>query len=63
MRTPARMEDLRHVDTGLSPAERDDARREGLRQKSIAALGDRWLLDQKHAPQRGTYDKHGVRVA
>lgn len=63
MKTPARMEDLRHIDTDLSAEEKAEARRAGLAQKSIAALGARWTLAQQHAPQRGTYDNRGVRVA
>jgi len=61
--TPARNTDLRHVDSGLSPAERKAARLEGLRQKSIALLGNRWLLASEHSPKRGTYNHHGIRIA
>lgn len=62
-RSPARNEDLRHVDTGLSAAERTAARIEGLRQKAVAALGSRWVLAREHAPKRGNYNDRGVRVA
>lgn len=62
-RSPARNEDLRHVDTDLPAAERTAARIEGLRQKAVAALGSRWVLAREHAPQRGHYNDRGVRVA
>ncbi len=61
--TPKRNDDLRHVDSGLSAAERTAARLEGLRQKSVAALGARWILAPEHSPQRGTYNDRGVRIA
>lgn len=56
MKTPAPMTDLRHVDTGLSAKEKADARRAGLAQKAIAALGNSWVMARKHAPARGTYN-------
>ncbi|MFC4518584.1 hypothetical protein [Cupriavidus pinatubonensis] len=56
MKTPARMEDLRHVDTGLSANEKAEARRAGLAQKAIAALGTRWTCAAEHAPRRGNFN-------
>ncbi|NPT50755.1 hypothetical protein GNZ10_13720 [Ralstonia sp. 3N] len=62
-KSPARNEDLRHVDTGLSAAERTAARIEGLRQKAVAALGSRWILSREHSPQKGNYTHAGKRLA
>lgn len=61
--SPSRMEDLRHIDTGLPDPQRAAARLEGLRQKSLAALGPRWVLAREHAPQRGVYNDRGIRIA
>lgn len=55
MKTPARMEDLRHVETNLSDEEMQECRLAGLRQKEIAELGDRYVLHPKNAPERGAY--------
>ena len=49
MKTPARNTDLRHVSTGLTPAERDDAIREGKLQRAIRALGTNWLLHPQYS--------------
>lgn len=57
MKTPARMEDLRHVDTGLSANDKAEARRAGLAQKAIAALGSRYTCAKVHAPARGVYNQ------
>ncbi|NSX18136.1 hypothetical protein HTY52_28950 [Cupriavidus taiwanensis] len=56
MKTPAPMTDLRHVDTGLSATEKAEARRAGLAQKAIAALGARWTCAPEHAPRRGMFN-------
>jgi len=61
--TPKRNEDLRHIDTGLPADERTAARLEGLRQKALVALGTRWVLAREHAPKRGNYNNHGIRIA
>lgn len=53
----AKMTDLRHVDTGLSADEKAEARRTGLAQKAIAALGARWTCAKVHAPARGHYNE------
>jgi len=48
MRTPTKNTDLRHVQTGLTPAERAAAVHEGKLQKSIRALGANWLLHPQY---------------
>lgn len=56
MDTPIRMQDLRHVETGLSTEEKAAARRAGLAQKACAALGGRWVMARENAPVRGAYN-------
>lgn len=55
--TPAKMTDLRHVQTNLSADEKAEARRAGLAQKAIAALGSRYICAKVHAPSRGHYNE------
>ncbi|MEX3914830.1 hypothetical protein AB4Y43_01095 [Paraburkholderia sp. BR10872] len=43
-RTPQRGDDLRHIETLLSPDERLAAVNESKRLQAIKALGSRWLL-------------------
>ena len=52
-----KMTDLRHVETGLSATEKAAARRAGLAQKAIAALGARYACAKVHAPRRGHYNE------
>lgn len=59
MKTPARMADLRHYDTGLS----EDEKRRIRRRTAIVSLGKKWLLHKDNAPAKGTYDRHGNRIA
>ena len=56
MKTPARMSDIKALDTGLSADEKATARRAGLAQKAIAALGARWTCAPEHAPRRGSFN-------
>lgn len=56
MRTPARNEDLRHVETGLSDTEKRQIHR---RVAMVAVLGDKWLLHPANSPKRGVYDRNG----
>lgn len=56
MKTPAPMTDIKALDTGLSEQEKADARRAGLAQKAIAALGTRWVCAAANAPARGSYN-------
>lgn len=56
MKTPARMEDIKAWDTDLSANEKAEARRAGLAQKAIAALGARWTCAKVHAPEKGSYN-------
>lgn len=57
MQTPTRMTDLRHVQTDLSADEKAEARRAGLAQKAIAAMGNAWTCAKVHAPRRGHYNE------
>ena len=43
MKTPARNEDLRHVETGLSDEEKHLAILESRRLQQIRELGDKWI--------------------
>lgn len=64
MKTPARNSDLTKVDTHLSDAEKQECRLAGLRQKEIAALGERYLAHPKNAPAKGFYNPlTGARLA
>ncbi|MEM5429374.1 hypothetical protein [Cupriavidus oxalaticus] len=59
-----KMTDLRHIESGLSADEKASARRAGLAQKAIAALGARWTCAPQHAPRRGTFNPlTGVRLS
>jgi hypothetical protein len=63
-RTPKRGTDLRHVETGLSDAERLQAIQECalLRQKRL--LGQRWVAHPANAPAKGIYNPlTGARLA
>lgn len=51
--------DLRHYDTGLS----EDEKRRIRRRTAIVSLGNKWLLHKDNAPAKGTYDRHGNRIA
>ncbi len=62
MKTPARMDDLTKVDTPLSDAEKQECRLAGLRQKEIAALGDRYMCHPSNAPAKGFYNNQGIRL-
>lgn len=48
MKTPARMEDLRHVQTDLSDEEKQLAILESRRLQQIRELGDKWLGSTKY---------------
>ncbi|WP_197328702.1 hypothetical protein [Ralstonia syzygii] len=62
--SPARNEDLRHFDTsGLDRSELRDAQQQGRRLYWIAQLGSRWIGSLTNAPQRGTYNNVGKRIA
>lgn len=64
MKTPARMDDLTKVDTHLSAAEKQECRLAGLRQKEIAALGERYSCHASKAPARGNYNPlTGIRLS
>ncbi len=63
MRTPAQMEDLRHIETGLSDEEKKLAILESRRMLQIREMGDAYLLHPKNAPKRGTYNERGLPVA
>jgi hypothetical protein len=64
MKTPARNSDLAKVDTHLSATEKQECRLAGLRQKEIAALGERYTCHASKAPARGTYNAlTGARLA
>lgn len=54
-----KMTDLRHYETGLSA----DEKRRIHRRTAIASLGSKWLLHKDNAPAKGTYDRHGRRIA
>ncbi|MGK2829201.1 hypothetical protein ACSI5F_03730 [Ralstonia pseudosolanacearum] len=57
--SPARNEDLRHIDSGLPDHEKHVIQE---RARQIAALGNKWLLHPDNAPKRGTYNHQGIRV-
>lgn len=59
MKTPARNQDIKNLDTGLTPAEKRDIRREAL----IDVLGIKYALHKENAPQKGNYDRHGRLIA
>lgn len=62
--SPKRNEDLRHIDT--SYVDRDELRElqlKGQRQYWREQLGDRWIASKANAPQRGTYNHRGIRIA
>lgn len=48
MKTPQKMEDLRHFQTALAPDERLAAINENKRLQAIRALGSRWLLSPNY---------------
>ncbi|WP_407059226.1 hypothetical protein ACKZDW_02255 (plasmid) [Ralstonia syzygii subsp. celebesensis] len=63
-RSPARNEDLRHVDTsGLDRDELRELQQKGQRLYWRELLGDRWIASKANAPQRGTYNHNGTRIA
>ena len=66
MKTPARMEDLRHVRTGLSAFDIHEACNESAKLKEIeaqkATLGVRYLLHPANAPEKGIYNNQGTRL-
>lgn len=47
--------DLRHYESDLSDEEMQECRLAGLRQKEIAALGEKYLCHPTKAPVRGVY--------
>lgn len=49
MKSPAKNQDLRHFDTGLTLEERANAITEGRILKSIRALGRNWLLHPEYS--------------
>ncbi len=56
--------DLRHVHTGLSDEDRQQAIIECRRLSAIEQLGERWIMHPKHAPVKGTYNPiTGLRLA
>lgn len=59
MKTPARNQDIKDLDTGLSPAEKRDMRRAAL----IDVLGVKYALHPANSPAKGNYDRHGKRIA
>ena len=63
MKTPARMEYIKSLDTDLSAEEKKLAILEGRRLQQIRELGDRYLLAPAKAPMRGTYNPYtGARL-
>jgi len=60
--TPAKMTDLRHVDTGLSDDEIKLAVLESRRLQQIRELGDAYLCHPKNAPVKGFYNNQGIRL-
>ncbi|MGA4275618.1 hypothetical protein ACI2VH_02720 [Ralstonia nicotianae] len=63
-RSPARNEDLRHVDTsGLDRDELRELQQKGRRLYWRERLGDRWIASKANAPLRGTYNERGIRIA
>lgn len=48
MQTPKKMDDLRHVETGLTAEQRLAALNESKAMKAIKALGNRWLLSKDY---------------
>ncbi|MGN6085831.1 hypothetical protein [Trinickia sp.] len=62
--TPKRNTDLRHVDSGLTEAEKKQVAQDVARARQKEKLGERYLLHPRHAPQRGTYNPiTGARLA
>ncbi len=49
MNTPHKMQDLRHVDTGLSEEQRSAALYECKLLKALRALGKNWLLHPQYS--------------
>lgn len=64
MKTPARMTDLRHVDSGLPAMERHELILEARRQQAIRELDAMWVCHPNNAPAKGTYHPStGARLA
>lgn len=55
----AKNTDLRHVDSGLSDAEKRQIHR---RAALVAVLGKKYALHPENAPAKGTYNRQGVRL-
>jgi hypothetical protein len=55
MKTPARMTDLRHVDSGLPAMERHELILAARRRQQIAELQEKYSCHPSNAPARGTY--------
>jgi hypothetical protein len=49
MNTPRKMQDLRHVQTGLTPEQRVAALNENKRFKALRMLGTNWLLHPQYS--------------
>ena len=62
MKTPARNQDIKALETGLSALDRHEAINECKKLKQIEELGERYLLHKANAPKRGTYDHRGMPV-